>query len=225
MIDSADILTIKKAFDLYPLQGVTTNPTIIAKEQREFNTIVNDIISVIKPFNASLHVQILGKTAEIIVQEAEFLKKTFVYENLYIKIPADQQGVKAMRLLSAKGFKITATAIITPQQAVISAQAGAEYLAPYINRIEDIGGSSERMVTETIRCLEVGELKNAKILGASFKNVQQVHNTIFAGAKSVTVTPETLDRLLFHPLSEWSIAKFQEDWKDQYGDKNLMEVK
>ncbi len=227
MIDTADIEDIKKAFDLYPVQGVTTNPSILAKEGLHIHMVkehLEEIIDIIKPSNGSLHVQPVGETAEVIIAEAKHLKSELCYDNLYIKIPAHQQGVKAMKALSKEGFKITATAIITPQQAVVAAQAGAEFLAPYINRIDDIGGCAETMVAETVRCLEIGGLDDAKILGASFKNVQQVHTTILAGAKSVTINADTLDRLLYHPLSEWSIDKFQEDWCKQYKDIDLTQI-
>lgn len=219
MIDTANIESIARAVDLYPVTGVTTNPTIIAKENRPFFDILRDIRGVIGE-EMMLHVQALGAKAEDMVEEARHIRER-VGGNLYIKIPANEQGIKAMKLLSREGFNITATAILTPQQALMAATAGAEYLAPYVNRADNICGDGIAIVEEISRLLEVSGNEKAKVLGASFKSVKQVHDTILAGSKSVTINPETLDRLLYHPLSEWSVDTFVSDWEGVYGHGKL----
>lgn len=215
MLDTANIEEIKKGFDLYPLMGVTTNPSIIAKENRNFYDILGEIREAIGE-DAMLHVQALGRDAETIVKEALNLREK-VNGNLYIKIPAMPQGIKAMKILREMGIKITATAILTPQQALMAARSGAEYLAPYVNRADNICGEGTKLVEDIVKLLEVSGNTKAKVLGASFKNVNQVHNTILAGAKSVTVNMETMDRLLYHPLSDWSVDTFVSDWEKIYG--------
>lgn len=217
MVDTADIEEIKRANEYYPISGVTTNPSIVAKEKRPFYEILCEIRSIIGK-EKMIHAQAVGKKAEVILKEAEFMSNK-IGGNLYIKVPVFAEGIKAMKILKEIGIKTTATAILTPQQALMAAEAGAEYLAPYINRADDICEDGIEIVANIVKLLEVGGLNNAKVLGASFKNVKQVHKTILAGAKSVTVNFATFERLLYHPLSDWSIDKFDEDWKSIYGDK------
>jgi fructose-6-phosphate aldolase 2 len=217
MLDTANLEAIKRGNDLYPISGVTTNPSIIAKENKPFFEILDSIRKIIGN-EKMLHIQTIGKTADVIVKEAEYLKRN-ITGNIFVKIPVFPEGIKAIKILKSKGINSTATAILTSQQALMAAEAGAEYLAPYINRADDICDSGVKIVSEIVRILEVGGLSNAKILGASFKNVKQVHETILNGAKSVTVNPETFDRLLFHPLTDWSIEQFDKDWQSVYGNK------
>lgn len=223
MIDSADIKAVEYAFNTFPMSGVTTNPTLIAQEKRNFLSILQDLREVIGS-TAYLHIQPISVTAEGIIAEAKYLtsKLGSFMANTYIKIPVIPEGIKAMRLLKQEGYNITATAIVTPQQALMAATAGAEYLAPYINRIENIGGDSIKTVQDIVTCLKVGNLTSAKVLGASFKNTLQVHNTILAGAHSVTINPTTLNNLLEHPLTEWSVKKFIEDWEEQYQSSSII---
>ena len=217
MLDTANLEAIKRGNDLYPISGVTTNPSIIAKENKPFFEILDGIRKIIGN-EKMLHIQTIGKTADVIVKEAEYLTKN-ITGNIFVKIPVFPEGIKAIKILKNKGINSTATAILTSQQALMAAEAGAEYLAPYINRADDICGCGVKIVSEIVKLLEVGGLSNAKILGASFKNVKQVHETILNGAKSVTVNPETFDRLLYHPLTDWSIEQFDKDWQSVYGSK------
>jgi Transaldolase len=223
MLDTADVNKIRKAYDLYPISGVTTNPTIISKEKSEFIKILKDIREVIGA-DTMLHVQALGIKAEDIIKEAEYLNKT-IGGNLYIKIPVIPEGIKAMKLLKQRGVKITATAIFTADQALMAAMAGADYVAPYVNRIDNISGDGVGVVAEIREMFDIYGL-DSKILAASFKNVQQVHNVALAGGHSVTVNPEIMDALLAHPLTDWSINQFINDWGTVYGkDKLASDVK
>ncbi|MBP6281935.1 MAG: fructose-6-phosphate aldolase, partial [Leptotrichiaceae bacterium] len=115
-----------------------------------------------------------------------------------------------------ENFNLTATAIITPQQALMAATAGAEFLAPYINRIDNICGDGVKVVEDIIRLLEVTGNEKAKVVGASFKSVNQVHQTILAGAKAITVNLDILEKLVYHPLTEISIENFILDWEKAY---------
>ncbi|MBP6282012.1 MAG: fructose-6-phosphate aldolase, partial [Leptotrichiaceae bacterium] len=152
MLDTANVEEIKKAINLYPIQAVTTNPSIIAKENRDFFEILKEIREVVGN-DVTIHAQVIGKTAEEMISEAREIRKNVV-GSLYIKIPATTQGIKAIRILSAENFNLTATAIITPQQALMAATAGAEFLAPYINRIDNICGDGVKVVEDIIRLLE-----------------------------------------------------------------------
>lgn len=220
MLDSANLESIKKAFDLYPISGVTTNPTIISKEKKPFFEILKNIREIIGE-NKMLHVQVLSISAEEMVEEAHLIHEK-IGGNLYIKIPVTPEGIKAIKLLSKENIKTTATAIITPQQALMAATAGAEYLAPYVNRIDNICGDSKNVIKDIAKLLEVTDNTYSKILGASFKNVKQVNTTILAGAKSITINKEIMDRLLYHPLSDLSVETFISDWEEVYGNKKTI---
>ncbi|KPU27170.1 transaldolase [Caloranaerobacter sp. TR13] len=218
LLDTANLESIRKAYDLYPMNGVTTNPTIISKEKRNFLDILKDIRKIIG-VESMLHVQVISTNAEKMVEEAEYLNQV-IGGNLYIKIPVIHEGIKAMKILKNKGIKITATAIFTAQQALMAAKAGAEFVAPYVNRIDNISGNGIGVVTEILQLFEHYNL-DSKVLAASFKNVQQVHLVSLAGAHSVTVNPEILDKMLEHPLTDWSVNQFINDWTKVYGKDTL----
>ncbi|WP_432407154.1 fructose-6-phosphate aldolase [Wukongibacter sp. M2B1] len=214
LLDTANLDAIKKAYNFYPMDGVTTNPTIISNENRNFLDILKDIRNIIGE-ESMLHIQAVSTNAEKIVEEAEYLHQ-IIGGNLYIKIPVIPEGIKAMKILKDKGIKITATAIFTAQQALMAAMAGAEFVAPYVNRIDNISGDGAFVVNEILQLFKHYNL-DSKVLAASFKNVQQVHSVSLAGAQSVTVNPEILDKMLEHPLTDWSVNQFINDWENIYG--------
>lgn len=214
ILDTANLEAIKRAYDLYPMSGVTTNPSIIAKENRSFLEILKDIRKIIGN-ESMLHVQVLGTTAELMVKEAEYISKE-IGGNLYIKVPVIPEGIKAMKILKSKGIKITATAVLTPQQALMAAVAGADFVAPYVNRIDNISGNGVSVAAEIVELFKIHNI-DTKVLAASFKNVQQVHAVSLAGAQSVTVNPEIFDKLLEHPITDWSVDQFVKDWESVYG--------
>lgn len=218
LIDTANLEAIKKAYNFYPMSGVTTNPTIIAKEKTNFISLLKSIREIIGE-EAMLHTQAVGTTAEEIVKEAEYLNEV-IGGNFYIKIPVIPEGIKAMKILKKKGIKITATAIFTAQQALMAALAGAEFVAPYVNRIDNISGDGVNVVAEIVQLFELYGL-DAKVVAASFKNVQQVHSCSLSGAQAVTVNPEILDKMLEHPLTDWSVDQFIKDWESVYGEGKL----
>jgi fructose-6-phosphate aldolase 2 len=214
ILDTANLDQIKRAFDLYPMSGVTTNPTIISKENRNFLDILREIREIIGE-EKMLHVQAVSLKAEDIVKEAKYLKDT-IGGNLYVKIPVIPEGIKAMKILKEKGIKTTATVIYTAQQALMAAIAGAEFVAPYVNRIDNITGNGVSVVAQIVQLFKVHNI-DAKVLAASFKNVQQVHEVALAGAQSVTVNSEIMDGLLNHPLTDLSVNQFVLDWESVYG--------
>ena len=222
-LDTGDLKEIKEISEYFPIVGVTTNPSIIAKEKKDYKDAVNGIISIIGT-EKMLHVQVLGREADIIIKEAELLKDTFE-GNLYIKIPVSDEGLKAMSELKNRGFNITATGILTSQQIVMAAKAGADYMAPYVNRADNIGGDGVKVVRDAFDILSRDKNNKAKILGASFKNVKQVHESILAGAEAVTVGSDVLKQMIYHPYTDWSIEKFESDWGKVYGSgKTLIDI-
>jgi fructose-6-phosphate aldolase 2 len=205
------------------MAGVTTNPTIISKENKSFLDILNGIRKIIGN-ESMLHVQAVSLTAEKMVEEAEYLNSV-IGGNLYVKIPVIPEGIKAIKILKQKGIKTTATAIFTAQQALMAAVAGAEFVAPYVNRIDNISGDGVSVVAQIVQLFEQHDI-DAKVLAASFKNVQQVHNVALVGGHSVTVNPEILDAMINHPLTDWSVNQFTTDWESVYGiGKTTLDVK
>ncbi len=218
LLDTANLDQIKRAFDLYPMSGVTTNPTIISKEKRSFLDILKQIREIIGQ-DKMLHVQAVSKNADEIVKEAEYITNT-IGGNIYIKVPVIPEGIKAMKILKSKEIKITATAVFTADQALMAAVAGADFVAPYVNRIDNISGNGVNVVKEIVELFKIYNL-NTKVLAASFKNVQQVHEVALAGGHSVTVNADIMDGLLSHPLTDWSVDKFVSDWEGVYGKGKL----
>ncbi|WP_024615724.1 fructose-6-phosphate aldolase [Clostridium sp. Ade.TY] len=218
MLDTANIADIKRACDLYPITGVTTNPTIISKENKKFLRLLKDIREIIDK-DTMLHVQVLGKTSEEMIKEAKYLNKT-IGGNIYIKIPVTKEGIKAIKILSKEGINITATAIFTAQQALMAAVSGAKFVAPYVNRIDNISGNGVQVVKDIIDEIKLYNL-DCKVLAASFKNVQQVHELSKYGVHSVTVNPEIMDKMIEHPLTDWSVDQFINDWEKIYGKDKL----
>ncbi|MDR3564130.1 MAG: fructose-6-phosphate aldolase [Negativicutes bacterium] len=214
LLDTGDVNHIKRAYDLYPLAGVTTNPTLIAREKADFLGMLTAIRGIIGA-GTMLHVQAVSRTAEGIVGEASYLAEK-IGGHLYIKIPVIAEGIKAIKLLKERGIKTTATAVFTPQQALMAAVAGADFVAPYVNRLDNICGDGARVVSDIVELFKTYNLP-ARVLAASFKNSEQVHQASLAGAHAVTVSPDILDLLLSHPLTDSSVDQFVKDWEGFYG--------
>ncbi|AVQ38277.1 fructose-6-phosphate aldolase [Clostridium sporogenes] len=213
-LDTANIDSIKHINDIYPLDGVTTNPTIISKEKKDFICILKEIRNIIGK-EKMLHVQVVGSKTEEMIEEAIYLNEK-IGGNLYIKIPVTEQGIKAMKELSKKGYKITATAIFTAQQALMAAKAGAEFVAPYVNRIDNLMADGIKVVSDIVSIFEIYNI-NSKVLAASFKNTEQIHNACLKGAHSVTVNEDLIKQLIYHPSTDLSVDNFIKDWEMQYG--------
>ncbi|MBY6838256.1 MULTISPECIES: fructose-6-phosphate aldolase [Clostridium] len=213
ILDTANLQEIKRAYEFYPMEGITTNPSIISKEREDFIKILKNIREIIGN-DSMLHAQVLSLKAEDMIEEAKYIARQ-VGGNIYIKIPVTPDGIKAIKILNKEGYKITATAIFTAQQALIAAKAGANFVAPYVNRIDNISGNGVEVVGEIIELLELNNL-NTKVLAASFKNVQQVNEVALRGCQSVTVGIDIMDKLIEHPLTELSVKQFINDWKNAY---------
>ncbi len=213
LLDTANVKEIEKAAEVFPLAGVTTNPSIIAQEKRDFFTILKEIRAVIG--DKMLHAQVIGETCEEIIRDAETLQEK-IGGNLYIKVPVSTEGYKAMPRLKQLGMKVTATAIYTPGQALLAAQAGVDFTAPYLNRIDNISGMGVTVVQMITTLFKVHSM-SARVLAASFKNVQQVNDVSLAGCQAITISPDILWHLAEHPLTDMSIEQFNRDWTGVYG--------
>jgi fructose-6-phosphate aldolase 2 len=218
LLDTANINDISNLIDIFPVDGVTTNPTIVAREKADFLSLIKQIRNAIGE-EKMLHVQTLSTSFEGIIKEAHLLLDE-LEGNVYIKIPVIEEGIKAIRKLSSEGVRTTATAVFTPQQALIAAKSGADFIAPYVNRLDNISANGPSVVADIVRLFNTYGLQT-KVLGASFKNVEQVHRVSMAGCHGVTVSPDILRQMLSHPLTAESVATFSRDWQNCYGKTDI----
>ena len=166
-----------------------------------------------------LHVQTTQKKAEDIVEEAKLLK-TELGGNFYVKIPISEEGLKATMMLKKLGVGVTVTAIFTPAQALLAATAGADFVAPYANRLDNIIADGCGVVAEIVKQIEQYGLP-CRVLAASFRNAEQVHRCASVGCHSVTVSASILRTVISHPMTDAAVADFDKDWQDFYGDKTI----
>lgn len=220
ILDTANLDAIRHCNEYYPLAGVTTNPSIIAKEKTDFWTLMKSIRAIIGE-EKMLHVQTTQKTAEGIVEEAKLLNKE-LGGNFYIKIPIGEEGLKATKQLKKLGIGVTITAIFTPAQALLAATAGASFVAPYVNRLDNIIGDGVEVAAEIVKQLNVYG-SDCKVLVASFKTAEQVHKCASVGCHSMTVTADILRTVISHPMTDAAIAGFEKDWSSVYGDKTILD--
>ena len=220
ILDTADLAAIKHCNEFYPLSGVTTNPSIIAKEKGDFWQILKEIRGVIGN-DKMLHVQTVQTTAKKMVEEAKLIKEK-IGGDIYIKIPIGEEGLKAVPMIKNLGIGVTMTAIFTPAQALMAAKAGADFVAPYVNRLDNILGDGTNVVAEIVQQFEIYGL-DCKVLAASFKNAEQVHRCALCGCHSVTVSADVLKSLITHPMTDAAVEGFERDWKGVYGDKNILD--
>ena len=213
LLDTANVEEIRKTYESYPIDGVTTNPTIISREKTDFVTLLRQIREIIGK-DGMFHIQTTKIDTESIVKEAIALRD-FINGNFFIKIPALEPGIKAMRILKKMGFKVTATAIFTQQQALIAAKAGVDYVAPYVNRLDNISSDGVGVVADIVNLIKIFNL-DTKVLAASFKNVEQVHRISLVGTHAVTIQPELLTSMIYHPLTDSAIIDFARDWRSRY---------
>ena len=224
MFDNANLETIKEFAQIYPYVGVTSNPTIIKKEGKiDFFEHFRKIREVIGK-DRSLHIQVVSTTAEEIIKEAELITEK-IDKDVYVKIPVTEEGLKAIKNLKARGFKITATAIYTKMQGLVAIAAGADYIAPYFNRIQSRGSDA----SATVECFKqnIDSFgKKTKILAASFHHGGQVIKALQAGAHAVTLQPELLrETICVTPRNyiEDAVDTFAKDWQESQGSKNILD--
>lgn len=220
ILDTADISAIKHCNEFYPLAGVTTNPSIISKEGRPFWDIVKEIRGIIGQ-DKMLHVQTVQTTADGMIEEAKLLKKELGGE-FYVKIPIGEEGLKAAMALKKLGIGVTMTAIFTPAQALIAAKAGASFVAPYVNRLDNIIGDGTEVVAQIVEMLENYGM-DCRVLAASFKNAEQVHKCAMYGCHSVTVSYDVLKTVISHPMTDAAVIGFENDWRKAYGEKTILD--
>lgn len=219
IIDDAHIDQIKKIYEYYPIDGVTTNPSILAKSKRAPYEVLKEIREFIGA-GAELHVQAVAKTAEGMIEDAHRIVKE-LGANTYVKIPSVPEGFKAMMALKKEGFNLTATAIYTPMQAFLAAKSGADYAAPYINRIDNMGYNGVH-VAKNIHDIFRNNGLDTEVLAASFKNSQQLLELCEYGIGASTVSPDVIDVLVKNQAIDSAIDAFVADFQTLAGEGKTM---
>lgn len=219
IIDDAHIDQIKKIYEHYPVDGVTTNPTILAKSGKQPYEVLKEIRAFIGE-DAELHVQAVAKTAEGMVEDARRIVKE-LGKNTFVKIPSVPEGFKAIMALGEEGILTTATAIYTPMQAFLAAKAGASYAAPYINRIDNMGYNGVQVAQKIHDIFKNNGLKT-EVLAASFKNSQQLLELCEYGIGASTVSPDVIDVLVKNQAITAAIDDFTADFEKLVGEGKTM---
>lgn len=211
LLDTLNLEAIKKWHHILPLAGVTSNPSIAKKEgEIDFFQRINEVRKIIG-LDASLHVQVVAKDYQGILADAKKIRQK-TDDQIYIKVPVTPDGLAAIKSLKAKGYNVTATAIYTTMQGLLAISAGADYLAPYFNRMENLDINAEQVVMELTQAIERTD-SSSKILAASFKNASQVTRALACGAQAVTAGPDVFEAAFAMPSIAKAVDDFAADWQ------------
>lgn len=206
-IDTANVEEIKKAWDLGVIDGVTTNPSLISKEGREPVTLLKEICSIV---NGPVSAEAVSMTTDELIKEAESLSN--IHENIVIKIPMIEDGLRAVKKLSGMGIKTNVTLIFSPSQALLAAKAGASYVSPFVGRLDDISHFGMEIVGDIMEIYE-NYLFDTEVIVASVRNPLHVVEAAKMGAHIATIPYSVIIQLIKHPLTDIGIERFLKDWE------------
>lgn len=213
-IDTANVDDIRKANDMGVICGVTTNPSLIAKEGRKFEDVITEIASIVDgPISGE--VKATTTDAEGMIREGREIAK--IHPNMVVKIPMTTEGLKAVKVLAAEGIKTNVTLIFTANQALLAARAGAAYVSPFLGRLDDISVRGVELVEEIAEIFAVAGIET-EIIAASVRNPMHITDCALAGADIATVPYKVLEQMTHHPLTDAGIRKFQEDYRAVFGE-------
>lgn len=206
-IDTANINEIRKAWDVGVIDGVTTNPSLISKENRDPRELLKEICSIV---DGPVSAEAVSIGAEDMVNEAQSLAK--IHENIVVKIPMTEDGLKAVKKLSGMGIKTNVTLIFAPGQALLAAKAGATYVSPFVGRLDDISHTGMEIVGDMVQIFD-NYMFDTEIIVASIRNPLHVLDAARIGAHIATIPYSVITQLIKHPLTDIGIAKFLKDWE------------
>ena len=213
-IDTANVDDIRKANDMGVICGVTTNPSLIAKEGRVFEDVIAEIASIVDgPISGE--VKATTTDAEGMIREGREIAK--IHPNMVVKIPMTAEGLKAVKVLSAEGVKTNVTLIFTANQALLAARAGATYVSPFLGRLDDISVRGVDLINEIAEIFDVAGIET-EIIAASIRNPMHITDCALAGADIATVPYKVIEQMTHHPLTDAGIKKFQEDYIAVFGE-------
>jgi transaldolase len=206
-IDTADVKEIKAAHELGLVDGVTTNPSLIAKSGRKFKDVIKEIVAIV---DGPISAEVISLDAPGMIKEAKELAK--IHKNIVVKVPMTPEGLKATKALTAMKIKTNVTLIFTPMQALLAAKAGATYVSPFVGRLDDISQDGMGIIEE-IRTIFDNYGYTSEIIVASIRNPVHVLNSALIGADIATIPYSVMLQLSKHPLTDAGIKKFLEDWE------------
>lgn len=205
-IDTANIDEIKQAHELGILSGVTTNPSLVAKENVSFHDRLKEITSLV---SGSVSAEVIALDAEGMVKEGRELAK--IAPNITIKVPMTPEGLKAVHIFASEGIKTNVTLIFNANQALMAARAGATYVSPFLGRLDDIGHNGVELVSTIAEIFSIHQIET-EIIAASIRHPQHVTDAALAGAHIATVPLKVIKQLFKHPLTDKGIDQFLQDW-------------
>ena len=212
-IDTGNVEDIKKANDMGIICGVTTNPSLIAKEGKNFNDVIKEITSIVDgPISGEVKATTI-KAEDMIVEAREIAK---IHKNMVVKIPMTVEGLKAVKILSKEGIKTNVTLIFSTNQALLAARAGATYVSPFLGRLDDISTDGLELI-RTIADIFATHDIDTEIISASVRHPIHVTECALAGADIATVPYSVIEQMTKHPLTEQGIEKFKKDYEAVFG--------
>lgn len=206
-IDTANVDEIRTANELGVICGVTTNPSLIAKEGRVFKEVVEEITSIV---DGPISAEVVSLEADKMVNEALELAK--IHKNIVIKIPMTAEGLKAVSALSKKGIRTNVTLVFSPAQALLAARAGATYVSPFVGRLDDISSNGAELIEEIAQIFEIHGI-DTEIIAASIRGPQDAVDAALAGAHIATIPYKVILQMIKHPLTDAGIERFLKDWE------------
>ena len=214
LVDHADIELIKRLYEYYPIAGVTTNPSILCATGRPAYEVLAEIRSFIGE-EADLYVQVISTKAGQMVEEGKMIAQR-LGSNTFIKIPVTREGLKAIRMLAQQDYRPAGTTVYTVQQGLLAGMAWAWYVAPYVNRLDNLGGDGVAVTTRIHDVFRKNGLKT-EVFAASFKNTQQILELAEHGIASVTAAPDVIEKLIANDQVTAAVDAFTRDFEKTYG--------
>lgn len=213
-VDTAKVEDIKKANDMGVICGVTTNPSLIAKEGRDFKEVITEITKIV---DGPISGEVKATTTLACDMIREGREIAYIHKNMVVKIPMTEEGLKAVKILSKEGIKTNVTLVFSPNQALLAARAGATYVSPFLGRLDDISQNGIELVRTIAEIFSIYGL-DTEIIAASVRNPIHVTECALAGADIATVPYNVIEQMVKHPLTDQGIEKFKADYKAVFGE-------
>lgn len=207
-IDTANIEEIKEAESLGIICGVTTNPSLISKEGRDFKQVVKEIADIV---DGPISAEVISLNSDDMINEGRELSK--IHKNIVIKVPMTKEGLKAVKVLSSEGIKTNVTLIFSSAQALLAARSGATYVSPFVGRLDDVGQDGISLIEEITGIFDIHGIET-EIIAASIRHPIHAINSALAGSHIATVPFKILSQMTMHPQTDLGIEKFMSDWKE-----------
>ena len=221
-VDIADLEAVKAVSEFFPIDGFTTNPNILSESERPVEEMMAAYRSFVQEKDLRIFFQVTGDSSEEMIREAVKLHDYFG-KNLVVKLPAVREGYRAIGPCKAEGIDICVTVIHSTMQAFTAAKAGADYVAPYVSHIDNLGAQGVKVIEEMLAIMRNYHYP-CKVLGASFRTVEQIKDLAVIGCDAVTITPRMFDRLIAHPSTSESMEMFSRAWTHKFGTREITDL-